>query len=187
LSLPRRLTLSPHGCKRREYGLERNEDKTRLIRFGRFAAFSRAKRGEGKPEAFPFLGLQHLCGKNRLGRFEVRRITDGKRRRKKSVDPVPLSAPGGAPLVQNPVPSQSTTTYLEEAGSDLRPLAAHSSCSACLSGRSLRRQTPYGVTSKVRTVCSSSCKYGSVRGVAGNGHPYRDGCPGPGLQTPQID
>ena len=29
--------------------------------------------------------------------------------------------------------------------------------------------------SKVRTVCSSSCKYGSVRGVAGNGHPYRDG------------
>jgi hypothetical protein len=85
------------------------------------------------------------------------------------------------------VPSQSTTTYLEEAGSDLRPLAAHSSCSACLSGRSLRRQTPYGVTSKVRTVCSSSCKYGSVRGVAGNGHPYRDGCPGPGLQTPQID
>jgi len=27
----------------------------------------------------------------------------------------------------------------------------------------------------VRTVCSGSCKYGSVRGVAGNGHPYRDG------------
>jgi hypothetical protein len=33
---------------------------------------------------------------------------------------------------------------------------------------------PEGVLSKVRTVCSSSCKYGSVRGVAGNGHPYRD-------------
>jgi len=67
----------------REYGLELNEDKTRLIRFGRFAAFNRAERGEGKPEAFTFLGLQHICGKNRLGRFEVRRITDGKRRRKK--------------------------------------------------------------------------------------------------------
>jgi RNA-directed DNA polymerase len=65
------------------YGLELNEDKTRLIRFGRFAAFNRAERGEGKPEAFTFLGLQHICGKNRLGRFEVRRITDGKRRRKK--------------------------------------------------------------------------------------------------------
>jgi len=66
-----------------EYGLELNEDKTRLIRFGRFAALNRAERGEGKPEAFTFLGLQHICGKNRLGRFEVRRITDGKRRRRK--------------------------------------------------------------------------------------------------------
>jgi group II intron reverse transcriptase/maturase len=66
----------------REYGLELNEDKTRLIRFGRFAAFNRAERGEGKPEAFTFLGFQHICGSNRLGRFEVRRITDGKRRRK---------------------------------------------------------------------------------------------------------
>ena len=72
--------LKEHLC---EYGLELNEDKTRLIRFGRFAACNRAGRGEGKPEAFTFLGLQHICGKNRLGRFEVRRITDGKRRRKK--------------------------------------------------------------------------------------------------------
>jgi group II intron reverse transcriptase/maturase len=67
----------------REYGLELNEDKTRLIRFGRFARLNRAERGEGKPEAFTFLGLQHICGKNRQGRFEVRRITDGKRRRRK--------------------------------------------------------------------------------------------------------
>jgi RNA-directed DNA polymerase len=70
----------------REYGLELNEDKTRLIRFGRFARLNRAERGEGKPEAFTFLGLQHICGKNRLGRFEVRRITDGKRRRKKLLE-----------------------------------------------------------------------------------------------------
>jgi RNA-directed DNA polymerase len=70
----------------REFGLELNEDKTRLIRFGRFAAFNRAERGEGKPEAFTFPGLQHICGKNRLGRFEVRRITDGKRRRKKLLE-----------------------------------------------------------------------------------------------------
>lgn len=67
----------------RANGLELNEDKTRLIRFGRFARPNRAERGEGKPEAFTFLGIQHICGKNRLGRFEVRRITDGKRRRKK--------------------------------------------------------------------------------------------------------
>src|ERR1700674_4975643 len=31
----------------REYGLELNEDKTRLIRFGRFARLNRAERGEG--------------------------------------------------------------------------------------------------------------------------------------------
>ncbi len=66
-----------------EYGLELNEDKTRLIRFGRFAALNRAERGEGKPESFTFLGLQHICTENRLGRFEVRRITNGDRRRRK--------------------------------------------------------------------------------------------------------
>src|SRR5919109_638980 len=63
-----------------QYGLELNEEKTRLIRFGRFARLNREERGEGKPEAFTFLGLQHICGENRLGRFEARRITDGKRR-----------------------------------------------------------------------------------------------------------
>lgn len=70
----------------REYGLELNEDKTRLIRFGRYARLNRAERGEGKPETFTFLGFQHICGNNRLGRFEVRRITDGKRRRKKLLE-----------------------------------------------------------------------------------------------------
>lgn len=70
----------------REYGLELNEDKTRLIRFGRFARHNRAERGEGKPESFTFLGLQHICGENRLGRFEVRRITDSKRRRRKLLE-----------------------------------------------------------------------------------------------------
>ena len=67
----------------RRYGLELNEEKTKLIRFGRFAALNQAERGEGKPETFTFLGFQHICGKNSRGRFEVRRITDGKRRRKK--------------------------------------------------------------------------------------------------------
>ena len=65
------------------YGLELNEDKTRLIRFGRFARLNREERGEGKPETFTFLGFQHICATNSLGRFEVRRITAGDRRRKK--------------------------------------------------------------------------------------------------------
>lgn len=67
----------------REYGLELNEEKTRLIRFGRFARQNREERGEGKPEAFNFLGFRHICAENRLGRFEIRRITDGDRRRKR--------------------------------------------------------------------------------------------------------
>jgi group II intron reverse transcriptase/maturase len=67
----------------RQYGLELNEDKTRLIRFGRFARQNRDERGEGKPEAFTFLGFRHICAENSLGRFEVRRITDGDRRRQK--------------------------------------------------------------------------------------------------------
>jgi RNA-directed DNA polymerase len=41
----------------RQYGLELNEDKTRLIRFGRFARQNRDERGEGKPESFTFLGF----------------------------------------------------------------------------------------------------------------------------------
>ena len=88
---------------------------------------------------------------------------------------VSIPAPGGAPVVQNAEPAQSTAAHLAEAGAGLRPLATHSSCCACVSGCSFRRQTSCDVASKVRTVCSSSCKYGSVRGVAGNGHPYRDG------------
>lgn len=67
----------------RQYGLELNEDKTRLIRFGRFARLNREERGQGKPEAFTFLGFRHICAENSLGRFEIRRITDGDRRRKK--------------------------------------------------------------------------------------------------------
>ncbi len=67
----------------RQCGLELNEEKTRLIRFGRFARQNREERGEGKPESFTFLGFRHVCAENSQGRFEVRRITDGDRRRKK--------------------------------------------------------------------------------------------------------
>ncbi|MGH9668067.1 MAG: reverse transcriptase domain-containing protein, partial [Bryobacteraceae bacterium] len=67
----------------RRYGLELNEEKTRLIRFGRFARQNRDERGAGKPESFTFLGFQHICAENSLGRFEIRRIPDGDRRRQK--------------------------------------------------------------------------------------------------------
>jgi RNA-directed DNA polymerase len=66
-----------------KFGLELHPGKTRLIEFGRFAAQNRAARGEGKPETFDFLGFTHLCGKNRNGRFWMRRITISKRMRAK--------------------------------------------------------------------------------------------------------
>jgi group II intron reverse transcriptase/maturase len=66
-----------------EFNLELNAEKTRLIEFGRFAAQQRHKRGLGKPETFRFLGFTHICGKDRKGRFQLKRITDSKRSRAK--------------------------------------------------------------------------------------------------------
>src|SRR5205809_3319365 len=66
-----------------KFGLELNPDKTRRIEFGRFAEENRKRRGEGKPETFDFLGFTHISGKNRLGRFTVRRTTIRKRMRAK--------------------------------------------------------------------------------------------------------
>jgi len=62
-----------------KFGLELHPDKTRRIEFGRFAEQNRKRRGEGKPDTFDFLGFTHISGKNRLGRFAVRRKTIRKR------------------------------------------------------------------------------------------------------------
>lgn len=66
-----------------KFGLELNEDKTRVIQFGRFAAERRAERGLGKPETFDFLGFTHICAKTLDGRFFLKRITVSKRKRAK--------------------------------------------------------------------------------------------------------
>jgi len=64
----------------RKFGLELHPQKTRLIEFGRYAAERRAKRGEGKPETFNFLGFTHICGTSQpKGYFTVYRKTIGKR------------------------------------------------------------------------------------------------------------
>ena len=62
-----------------KFGLALNTEKTRLIRFGRFAAQQRAERGLGRPETFDFLGFTHYCAKTKDGRFAVRRRTIKKR------------------------------------------------------------------------------------------------------------
>jgi group II intron reverse transcriptase/maturase len=67
----------------RRFALELHPIKTRLIRFGRFAATDRAACGEGKPETFTFLGFTHICGKSQAGRFVLVRHTSGARMRAK--------------------------------------------------------------------------------------------------------
>lgn len=56
-----------------EFALQLHPAKTRLIEFGRFAAATRKRKGLGKPETFDFLGFTHICGKDRQGRFQIRR------------------------------------------------------------------------------------------------------------------
>jgi RNA-directed DNA polymerase len=63
-----------------KFGLELHPEKTRLIEFGRYAANNRAKRMEGKPETFTYLGFTHICGRTRKnGKFTVLRQTMKKR------------------------------------------------------------------------------------------------------------
>jgi len=66
-----------------QFGLELHPEKTRLIEFGRYAAERRARRGEGKPKTFDFLGFTHICSQERDGRFTVKRKTARERMRRK--------------------------------------------------------------------------------------------------------
>jgi RNA-directed DNA polymerase len=65
-----------------EFGLELAEEKTRGILFGRFAALTRQRYGQGRPETFEFLGFKHVCGVDRSGRFALFRIPSVKSCRK---------------------------------------------------------------------------------------------------------
>jgi RNA-directed DNA polymerase len=66
------------------FSLSLHPAKTRLIAFGRWAGDERARRGEGKPDTFDFLGFTHICAKTRDGlRFQLRRKTQRQRHRAK--------------------------------------------------------------------------------------------------------
>lgn len=72
-----RVELSQRLAK---FGLELHPEKTRLIAFGKFALSNRRERGlNGKPETFNFLGLTHICGRSRAGRFLLLRHTESRR------------------------------------------------------------------------------------------------------------
>ena len=74
------------SLKRRmeNFGLSLEEEKSRLLEFGRFAAENRKLAGKGKPETFNFLGFTHYCSKSRSGKFRVKRKTSRKKFAKKS-------------------------------------------------------------------------------------------------------
>ena len=63
-----------------KFCLELHPDKTRLLAFGRYARDRRQKSREtGAPETFNFLGLTHICGLTREGKFALLRHTMRKR------------------------------------------------------------------------------------------------------------
>jgi hypothetical protein len=66
-----------------KFQLELHPEKTRLIRFGRFAGEDCHRDGRRKPETLAFLGFTHICGRNRQGKFVLVRRTFGKRQRAK--------------------------------------------------------------------------------------------------------
>ena len=53
------------------FGLAIHPEKTRLIRFGRFAMSQRAVRGEGKPETFDFSRFYALLHNLQTGRLQA--------------------------------------------------------------------------------------------------------------------
>jgi len=64
------------------FGLNLQEEKSRLIEFGKYAEQNARKRGD-KPDTFDFLGFTHYCSKSSKGWFRVKRKTSRKKFRKK--------------------------------------------------------------------------------------------------------
>ena len=67
----------------KHFGLSLEEEKSRLIEFGRFAEENRRRKGKGKPETFTFLGFTHYCSRSKNGKFRVKRKTSKKKFTKK--------------------------------------------------------------------------------------------------------
>lgn len=63
-----------------EFGLELHPEKTRVIRFGRYAHEHFAQEGRRQPETFDFLGFTHISARGPDGRFRVVRRTSRKKR-----------------------------------------------------------------------------------------------------------
>lgn len=66
-----------------KFGLELHPDKTRVIRFGRFALEGAKSEGRTRPETFDFLGFTHIASVARNGKFLLKRRTSRKKRKAK--------------------------------------------------------------------------------------------------------
>jgi group II intron reverse transcriptase/maturase len=78
----REANLFLHYLRERmvKFKLELHPDKTRLIRFGRYAEMQCKEHGLKKPNTFDFLGFTHICGQTRTtGKFKLLRLTVKKR------------------------------------------------------------------------------------------------------------
>jgi group II intron reverse transcriptase/maturase len=63
-----------------KFGLELHPEKTRVLRFGRFARRDAERYGRQRPETFDFLGFTHIAGQSRSGAFQLQRRTSRKKR-----------------------------------------------------------------------------------------------------------
>jgi RNA-directed DNA polymerase len=63
-----------------QFGLELHPDKTRVLRFGRFARRDSPKDGRRQPETFDFLGFTHISAEDRKGQYRLLRRTSRKKR-----------------------------------------------------------------------------------------------------------
>jgi group II intron reverse transcriptase/maturase len=70
----------------KQFNLELESSKSRLIEFGRYAESNRKTRGEGRPETFDFLGFTFYCGKSKRGYHCVKLKTNAKKFRQKVCD-----------------------------------------------------------------------------------------------------
>lgn len=63
-----------------KFNLTLHPEKTRLLRFGRFARRDSALDGRIRPKTFDFLGFTHICAEGPEGKFRVVRRTSRKKR-----------------------------------------------------------------------------------------------------------
>ena len=68
-----------------KFGLELHPEKTRVLRFGRFARQDVDRDGRSRPETFDFLGFTHIAARDRQGGFQLMRRTSRKKRKAKLV------------------------------------------------------------------------------------------------------